>query len=112
MKKFEFFIKRIKGEGMRISLKFQDMEVGRAYLYILRNDLHDRPFGLMEDVFIDPYFRGRGLGTLLVKEVLNQARIAGCYKLIATSRYGRENVHRLYKDIGFKDWGVEFRYDF
>ena len=28
-------------------------EVGRAFLYVLRNDLHPEPFGFVEDVFVD-----------------------------------------------------------
>lgn len=27
------------------------IEVARAYLYLMYNDLHSEPFGLMEDVF-------------------------------------------------------------
>ncbi len=85
--------------------------IGRAYLYILRNDLHDRPFGFLEDVFVDPDFRGQGLAGQLVNVVINEARKRGCYKLVAASRHERTRVHDLYLRLGFKNHGLEFRLD-
>jgi GNAT superfamily N-acetyltransferase len=61
----------------------------------MTNDLHEAPFGLMEDVFVAESERGSGLGTALVREVIAAARDAGCYKLIATSRASRPKVHEL-----------------
>ena len=87
-------------------------EVGRAFLYVMHNELHTQPFGFMEDVYIDEEMRGQGLGTSLVKEVINKAKELGCYKLVATSRYSRSKVHDLYIKLGFLDHGKEFRIDF
>lgn len=89
----------------------QNKEVGRAFLYIMYNDLHDRPFGLMEDVYVDDSVRGQGIGTQLVNEVIEMARNQSCYKLIATSRHSRTKVHELYRNLGFTDHGKEFRID-
>lgn len=105
--------KVIKSSGIRFSVQDNaGKEIGRAYLYLMNNTLHKEPFGLMEDVYIDEKFRGQGLGTDLVKQVIETARKKGCYKLIATSRHERPLVHQLYKKIGFKDYGLEFRIDF
>ena len=98
--------------GVRFSLTDGAIELGRAYLYVMRNDLHTAPFGLLEDVYVDESQRGRGFGTKLVQEVIAAARKAGCYKLIATSRASRPKVHELYRQLGFEDRGVEFRMDF
>lgn len=95
--------------GIRFSISHERGEVARAYLYIMGNDLHDEPFGLLEDVFVDEAQRGSGLGTALVKEVIAAAREAGCYKLIATSRTSRPKVHALYEQLGFANYGLEFR---
>src|SRR5581483_9973535 len=84
-------------------------KVGRAFLYLIYNDLHKRPYGLMEDVFVDEAMRGQGLGTKLVKEIINLAKKHQCYKLIATSRTSRPKVHKLYSRFGFQRHGVEFR---
>ena len=87
--------------GIRFSIAGADGEAARAYLYIMTNDLHAAPFGLLE--------RGGGLGTTLVREAITAAREAGCYKLIATSRTSRPKVHALYERLGFTSHGLEFR---
>jgi GNAT superfamily N-acetyltransferase len=95
--------------GMRFSIAGPAGEVARAYLYLMTNDLHAAPFGLLEDVFVAESERGSGLGTALVNEVIAAARAAGCYKLIATSRASRPRVHELYERLGFANYGLEFR---
>ena len=97
--------------GIRFSISRDGTEVARAYLYLISNDLHDEPFGLMEDVFVDDSQRGEGLGTSLVQELVAAAKENGCYKLIATSRDSRPKVHELYRRLGFSDHGREFRID-
>lgn len=98
--------------GIRFSIREDDdHEVARAYLYIMHNDLHAVPFGLLEDVFVEESERGQGFGTELVQAVVNAAREAECYKLIATSRTSRPKVHMLYERLGFKNHGFEFRMD-
>lgn len=86
--------------------------VGRAYLYVLSNDLHTQPFGLLEDVYVEPEYRGQGIATVLIERVIKVAHSLDCYKLIATSRYSREKVHEMYERLGFQDYGKEFRMDF
>src|SRR5262245_28728547 len=98
--------------GIRFSITANGAEVARAYLYVMTNDLHEAPFGLLEDVYVDESQRGNGLGSALVKEVIAAAQEAGCYKLIATSRTSRPKVHELYHRLGFEQHGVEFRINF
>lgn len=96
-------------KGIRFSIDADGREVARAYLYVMTNDLHAAPFGLLEDVYVDESQRGGGLGTAIVNEVIAAARELGCYKLIATSRTSRPKVHELYERLGFTKHGVEFR---
>ena len=90
------------------------VEVARAYLYVLTNDLHDTPFGLLEDVYVESSCRGTGVGRELLANVLERAKSEKCYKLIATSRNDgtRQMVHDWYIRLGFRDYGTEFRMDF
>ena len=104
-------VTRAPAHGIRITRAVKGKVVGRAFLYILWNGLHDRPFGFMEDVFVEPEHRGSNVGTALVKRVIAEAKRHGCYKLVATSRHSREKVHALYLKLGFKDHGKEFRID-
>lgn len=98
--------------GQRFSVTSEEIEVAHAYLYVLKNDLHSEPFGLLEDVFVVDDMRGHGVGSELVMRVITSAKEAGCYKLIATSRSGRKKVHELYSKLGFMDYGKEFRLNF
>ncbi len=97
-------------------LKFVEVEnekeIARASLYILYNDLHEEPYGLLEDVFVEEEYRGKGYARELVHAIIDEARAQGCYKLIATSREARPSVHALYEKYGFQKYGFEFRMDF
>jgi len=104
--------KQNRSYAIRFSAQEDGNEVGRAYVYIIYNDLHDEPYGLMEDVFVDASERGKGVGTRLVEDIIAEAKKLGCRKLIAQSRYGKGSVHALYEKIGFKDHGKNFRMDF
>jgi GNAT superfamily N-acetyltransferase len=98
-------------EYVRVTVREEGEEIARAYLYILRNDLHSQPIGYMEDVFVEERFRGTGVGTDIIRELIDEAKRRGCYKLIGTSRKERERVHVLYTRLGFVDYGKEFRMD-
>jgi GNAT superfamily N-acetyltransferase len=103
----------VAAEGIRFSVEMDGREVGRAYLYLLRNDLHSQPFGLLEDVFVEPDYRGSGVAGELLEAVMAEAK-RSCYKLIATSRDGgtRTSVHEWYIRLGFVNYGTEFRMNF
>ncbi|MFH1427771.1 MAG: GNAT family N-acetyltransferase [Patescibacteria group bacterium] len=103
---------KIVSESIRFSVIDNGKIIGQADLCLFKNKFHDRPFGLLESVFINEDCRGQGIGTKLVKEAINETKELNCYKLIATSRYSRPKVHKLYLKLGFEDWGKEFRIDF
>ncbi len=103
--------KQIKARGIKFFIEQDGAEVARAYLYIL-NNIHEQPFGFMEDVLVDENYRSQGLGTKLIKELIKTAKQNNCYKLVSTSRHERPKVHELYLKLDFKDWGKEFRIDF
>jgi GNAT superfamily N-acetyltransferase len=96
--------------AVRIAVEDNGQELGRAYLYLIFDDAHDKPYGSF-DVLVEENQRGKGLGTKLVEAVIAEAKERGCYKLIGTSRYSRPQVHAWYESLGFKDYGKEFRMD-
>jgi GNAT superfamily N-acetyltransferase len=65
----------------------------------------------MEDIYVDESYRGKGIGSELVKKAIEVAKEFNCYKLIATSRISRPKVHQLYQRFGFSQQGFEFRID-
>lgn len=104
--------KEIIGKSIKFFIEEDGKEVARAYLYIIKNELHKEPYGLMEDVFVDESKRGKGLGSKIVKRLTEKAKEKGCYKLICTSRHAKPYVHKIYEKLGFKEHGKEFRIDF
>lgn len=108
----EIQTKEISASGVKLFVEKDGKEVARAYLYLMTNDLHNHPFGFMEDVMVDESLRGQGIGTEIVNALVAEAKRRGCYKIIATSRHSRPKVHELYESLGWKDHGKEFRIDF
>jgi ribosomal protein S18 acetylase RimI-like enzyme len=63
------------------------------------------PTGLkawIEDVVVDSEARGRGVGELLNRAALDEARRRGAKDVSLTSRPSREAANRLYLRIGFE----------
>jgi|SRR3989338_633622 len=102
----------ISGSGVKITLEENGQQIGRGFLYLLHNDLHQEPFGFIEDVFIEKQFRGKGYGEKITTAIIEEAMKRGCYKLICTSRFSNERAHHLYEKLGFKKHGNEFRMEF
>lgn len=101
----------IQSKAIKITAEEGGKTVGRAFVYLIYNDLHAEPYGYLEDVFVGESRRGQGIGEKLVKEAIATARENKCYKLVGTSRNERTGVHEFYKKLGFADYGKEFRMD-
>ncbi len=99
----------IKSEAIKFELFDNEKKIGRIYLYLIKNDLHDKPYGLLEDLLVEESYRGSGFGKQLVQTAIEEAKKLGCYKLICTSRNTRSEVHGFYKKLGFEEYGKEFR---
>ena len=97
--------------SFRFSYDIDGTEVGHAYLAIFKNDIHQEPFGLLEDLQVAEEYRGQRIASELLKAVIQTARDENCYKLLATSRLGgtRDHIHYWYERVGFESYGVEFR---
>lgn len=104
-------IDKARSEGVRFSIHEHGKEIGRAFLFLMYNDLHEEPFGLLEDLFVDEGYRSKGVGTELVHQVIQAAKEKKCYKLLCTSRHSKPQLHAWYQKLGFTSHGLEFRMD-
>ena len=102
----------INQTGLKFLVTDSGQILGRAYLYLLKNDLHEAPFGFLEDVFVEEAHRKKGIGSRLIEAAIAEAKAHGCYKLICTARVTKPEVHVFYEKFGLKKWGAEFRMDF
>tara|TARA_Y100000310_G_scaffold159115_1_gene158593 strand:+ start:11011 stop:11343 length:333 start_codon:yes stop_codon:yes gene_type:complete len=107
----QFFFDDQISKAIKITLEDDGSILGRAFIYLIKNDLHEQPYALLEDVFVEEVYRGQGNGQRLVQAAIDKAKELGCYKIIGTSRHSRQAVHEFYTKLGFHDYGKEFRMD-
>ncbi len=58
--------------------------------------------GWIQDVFVDDNHRSKGVGTLLVKKLLEMAKKEGIHHIDLTSNPTRVAANRLYESLGFE----------
>lgn len=99
----EFFARRIPSIfGCFVG----DTLVGTASL-VVATGLKLRHKGLVVGVFLDPTHRGRGLARALMEAVIEAARADGLVALRLGVTIGNEPAERLYRALGFRQYGVE-----
>lgn len=101
--------KTFQTDAVRANMHEDGREVAHGYIYIIKNDFHSEPYALFEYFAVDEAYRGRGIGTKLIKAMVETAKELGCYKILMQSRHGREDIHRFYEKLGFHDHGKNFR---
>lgn len=99
----------VKSEAIKFTVEKDSNVVGYAYLYLMYNDSRQKSYGYLADLFVDEEQRGQGIGSQLLKAVVEEAKALSCYKLVGTSRYANTEVHKWYQKTGFEDYGKEFR---
>ncbi len=110
MQEYQVSYAEVNTLGVRVSLTgTMGVEVGHVYVFFITNDLHDQPYALFEDLCVIVSERSKGVGNTLLTEAIKLATERGCYKILATSRTEREEVHAWYVRKGFEKFGYEFR---
>ncbi len=86
-----------------------DRVVGTASFLMEKKFIHGGSYvGHIEDVAVHPDFQGLGIGKSLVRRIQQEARKAGCYKVILNCK--DHNVP-FYERLGFRRNELEMRYD-
>jgi GNAT superfamily N-acetyltransferase len=97
------------------AVKFEARDGARkiawGYLYIIFQDRHREPYGLMENIYVEKEYRGGGVGSGIIRRIIAEAKKRRCYKLIGTSKTRNTAAHRFYERLGFARAGYEFRMD-
>lgn len=73
--------------------------VGTASVVVAHQIVGTRAW--MEDVVVDPVFRGRGIARRLTEAAIDWARQAECISIDLTSKGSRQSAWQLYADLGF-----------
>ncbi len=84
--------------------------VGTYELLIMDNlAKRGRKSAIIEDVAVAKQHQGRGIGRAMMEHAMQQARNAGCYKLVLSSNLERADAHAFYEALGFEKHGYSFR---
>ena len=63
--------------------------------------------GVVVSVFFDPAYRGKGLARQLMEAVIQAARDSALASVRLAVTIGNEPAERLYRALGFRQYGVE-----
>jgi N-acetylglutamate synthase-like GNAT family acetyltransferase len=75
---------------------------GTAFLTICLDPMYGfHPYGVVENVIVDPSVRGQGVGRALMIAIEDEARSARCTKLMLLSSVSRIEAHKFFSAIGF-----------
>lgn len=98
-------------ESIRFSVKKDGVEVGRTYVYLIRNDIHKRPYAFIEDVHIEEGHRGQGVGQQLMQQIHEEVKRIDCYKIVLCCKHDNPKAYKFYERLDYKDLGTKFRVD-
>ncbi len=72
---------------------------------------HDNWYGHIEDVIIDPEYRGRGLAEHIVNHAISAAKEQNLSRLELNALYKNNAARRLYEKLGFTNQSVVYELD-
>ncbi len=73
---------------------------------------HDNWYGHIEDLVIDPQYRGQGLAYSLLCHVIEAAKEQGLSRIELNALNTNHNARRLYEKLGFTTQSVVYEIDF
>ena len=81
-----------------------DQLIATCFLTIIPNFSNQgRPIGFIENVVTDEKWRGKGVGSKLLKKAIELAKEQNCYKVFLESGITRTGAHDFYRSLGFDD---------
>lgn len=99
----------VDGFGLRFWYRQHEVELGSAFLYVLRDTEHSRPFALVTGLQV-PIGRSTDVGELLMRAMLKEAKSRECYKLMIIVPSEAVDLKSWCKRLGSTNSGLEFRF--
>jgi len=106
--------KLIDETGFLLIAKNNDKIVGFAYWSIPRNHplQVSKNVGVLNDVYVSPKFRGKGIGTRLVHECMKRLEMRGVDAVRLSVLSENKTATKLYEKLGFRIYRHEMMKDF
>lgn len=75
---------------------------GTAFLTLCLDPMYGRqPFGVVENVIVDPLLRGMGIGVALMRHIEACCVRSDCSKIMLLSAVARVEAHRFFGGLGY-----------
>jgi len=69
---------------------------------------YPKPIAELDELFILPTYRRKGVGNMLMCKVLLKAKELNCHRLFIETHYKHEAAHKFYESLGFTNYGYHF----
>ena len=91
-------------------LDYSDEVIGFCAYAIVNNLWQAGYISYMYAMVIDEKYRGKGFGTMLIKESLKDSKAKGLKRMELDSAFHREKAHEFYLKLGFEKRAFLFSY--
>jgi GNAT superfamily N-acetyltransferase len=91
-----------------IVAKDGDRAVGCTQLIIIGDPFFNRKWGLIENVYVTPLYRNKGVGKMIMDYTWEQATNLGCEFVKLTSSFNKTEAYLLYQSMGYAE-GSSFK---
>src|SRR3989338_6204728 len=86
----------------------QEKLVGFASFSVRLVVRYPKPIAELDEIYVSPEYRKKGVGKLLMNKVLKKAKELNCYRLFIESHYDNKIAHNFYEKLGFTNYGYHF----
>lgn len=69
---------------------------------------YPKPIAELDELYVDPQHRKKGLGKELMKHVEEKAKELQCYRIFIESHYDHKAAHAFYESLGYTNYGYHF----
>jgi GNAT superfamily N-acetyltransferase len=88
--------------GLILVAKEQSAIVGMVNLLFSVSTALGAKVAILEDMFVLPEWRDRGMGSQIIERAIQEARDQGCARITLLTDTTNESAHRFYSRHGFK----------
>ena len=89
----------------------QDAALGFVQLYPVFSSVSTGRVWILNDLFVPPAARGRGVATALMRSARRFARRTGAVRIELATAHDNSNARRLYAALGYREDTTFVRYD-
>ncbi|MDF2989363.1 MAG: acetyltransferase [Eubacterium sp.] len=89
------------GSDEYICAEYDKGIIGFCAMAIVNNFWQEGHIGYIYAMIIDEKYRGKGIGTKLLQEAYEAAKVRGCKKLELDSGFHRTEAHKFYEKNGY-----------